>query len=370
LAVVSILTIGAAMSPVSSVAHAAPGRPSSWTGSTALAVLRSVADTASNRTSIVINDFGAIWRAAGLPVPPTLHQWETKTASDATSQAAPGSPAGSYLWQLMPEYSAPLGYPVLSLDGELDVGPPADDLSEVWGPITQPAVRKAFKKANPHTTMVGADLVLGLGSPSEVPPPPFDAVLLATRFVAAPKAGGRLVTGGRRASLSAVKAVVDNAPMAHPLSRDPSVLAVLGAFGPTFESLAIGTSFIAKLNVVLHNPSVEERADFEHTTGLSQFQVGPVMVGLAYIKGAPQAKSVVAAALYPTPAAAQTAATTVARYTVTGESVQSREPYRQLWRVDRTRVHGSLVVMDLTTKLPGSATTALIDNDFPLFWSP
>jgi hypothetical protein len=167
-----------------------------------------------------------------------------------------------------------------------------------------------------------------------------------------------------------VRAVVDNAPVAHPLSRDPSVVAVLGALGPTFESIAIGTSFIAKLNAVLHHPSAEERADFEHITGLSQFQVGPVMVGVAYTKGAPRTKSVVAAALYPTPADAQEAVTTVAHYTATGESVAYHEPYRQFWRVDRTTVHGSLVVMDLTTKSPGSVTRALTNDDLPLFWSP
>jgi hypothetical protein len=267
-------------------------------------------------------------------------------------------------------YPGPLGYPVLSLDGELDVGPPADDLSEVWGPITQSAVLHALKKVKPHTTMVGTDLVLDLGADFEIRPAPFNSVLLATRFISIPKDGGRLDTGARPVSSSAVRALVDNAPVAHPLSRDPSVLAVLGAFGPTFESLTIGTSFIAKLNDVLHNSNAEERAEFEQTAGLSQFQVGPVMVGLAYTKGAPHAQSVVADALYPSPTDAQEAVGTVAHYAATGESIQYHEPYRQFWRVDRTTVHGSLVVMDLTTKSPGSVTRALINNDFPLFWSP
>jgi hypothetical protein len=59
-----------------------------------LAALASISDTSSNRTAIVITDFGSIWRAAGLSVPPTLHQWETKSGYDATSQIALGSASG------------------------------------------------------------------------------------------------------------------------------------------------------------------------------------------------------------------------------------------------------------------------------------
>jgi hypothetical protein len=94
------------------------------------------------------------------------------------------------------------------------------------------------------------------------------------------------------------------------------------------------------------------------------------MVGVAYTRGASPAEAVVAAALYPTPADAQEAVKTVAHYTGAGNSLQTNVPYRQLWRVDRTTVHGSLVVMDLTTKSPGSVTRALTSHDFPLFWSP
>jgi hypothetical protein len=368
LGLVAALTVGSLVAPTSLTAGASPTR-AAWPASTALAALSSVRDDATSRTLIIINDLDAIWQSVGIPVPPSVLPTNSKFVR-AFEQVAGASPVGSFVWSTDFITGAPLGYPVLALDGELEIGPPGNELSEIWGPISEPAVVKVLKKIKPHTTTEGADLVIDLGSqPAARPSTPFKNILGDIRYIAIPRSGGRLVTGGLHAPSSAVTDLTGSAKVHNPLSSDPAVRAIVSALGPAFQSLTMGTEFIEKVALFLKS-SPALRKKVELASGLARLRTGPTMVGVACTKGAPTGESIVAAAFYPTPADARTAATTVARYTATGTSLRVDEPYSKLWQVDATTVHGNLVVMDLTIKSPDAITQAFVYGDFPLFWAP
>jgi hypothetical protein len=377
LGLVAALTVSSLVAPTSLTAGAAPERAASpWRASIALAALGSIRDTATSRTSIYISDLDAIWRSAGVPVPPSVlpkNPRALKRVLKAFEQMFGGSPVGARLWLTYFIAGAPLGYPVMALHGDLEIGPPGNELSEIWGPISEPAVVKVLTRIKPHTTTEGPNLLIDLGSrPSHRPPTSFKSILTDIRYLALPRTGGRLVAGDLRASSSAVTDLTGRAKVPNPLSSDPAVAAIASAVGPTFQSLAMGTEFVTKVAGLLKElrPRPALWAKVESASGLSRLRAGPVMVGWAYTKGTPEAESVVAAAFYPTPTDARTAATTVARYTATGTSLRLDEPYRKLWQVDATTVHGNLVVMDLTIKSPDAIIQALVTDDFPLFWSP
>jgi hypothetical protein len=143
---------------------------------------------------------------------------------------------------------------------------------------------------------------------------------LTTRFCALPKSGDHLTIGGLKGSSSAVTALLDSAKVPDPLSSDPSVTAVLGAVGTSFESLIMGTSYIVSAKVLFKKLPERSRELLEAESGLSHLHAGPVMVGVAYLKSSPMAAHVLAAALYPTTADASEALKTIARYTATGTS--------------------------------------------------
>ena len=339
-------------------------------GAGVLSVLRSIPDTAGNRSSITVNEVSAIWTAAGLPTTPSAAQAMGKTGQDATTQVFEGSPAGTGLWRVAPNYSAPLGYPVLSVKQEIAVGSVGDQVSEVWAPVSTAAVARAVQPLRLGTAHAGANVLYDLGPGVNVSrPAPFDEILLGTRYLLVPSSGGRIITGSGKTPQSALTALANGTPVPDSLAADPDVAAMIGALGPAFQSLTIGTFSPTPSEMFTHlTPLMLARV--KRVTGLGRLRSGPVMTGLAYSGGPVGAQSVVAAALYPSPADAQSAADTMVPYTAAGTSLRLGQPYSKLWRVDKTSVLGRLVIMHLTTMSPGSVTQALLTSDFPLFWSP
>jgi hypothetical protein len=372
LAVLGALTACAASGP------SAPGSAATTTSSTAaasasvgaLSALRSVPDTVANRGSIVVNNVSAIWSAAGLPATPSGTEAASKTGQNATTQVYEGSPAGTILWRLAPNDPAPLGYPTLSVRQEIMIGPIVDQVSEVWAPVSATAVAAAVHPLRPGTEQAGAGVLYDLGprvNPNR--PVPFNLLLLGTRYLLVPSSGGRIITGSISMPQSTLTALATGARVAHSLAADPAVSAVIGALGPKFQTLTMGTYSPTPTEIFAHaTPAMLERMN--RMTGLGQLRHGPLMTGFAYTGGPLTAQTVVAAALYPSAADARSAADITARYATDGTSLRFGRPYTTLWRVNKTSVRGSLVVMNLTTMFPGSVTQAYMSNDFPLFWSP
>ena len=374
LAVLSALT-GCAASG-SSAPDPSAATATAWTagaapaGAGVLSALQSVPDTAANRSSIVVNDVNAIWSAAGLPATPSAAQAGSKTGQNAATQEYEGSPAGTTLWRLAPNDPAPLGYPTLSVRQEVMIGPIVDQVTEVWAPVSAAAVAAAVHPLGPGTEQAGPGVLYDLGPHVNVNrPAPFSQLLLGTRYLLVPSSGGRIITGSIQVPLSTVTSLATGARVAHSLAADPAVSAVIGALGPKFQSLLIGTYSPTAAEIFAHaTPAMLARLNA--MTGLGRLRSGPVMTGFAYTGGPLSAQTVVAAALYPSPADARSAAGITARYATVGTSLRLIQPYSTQWRVNKTSVRGSLVVMNLTTMTPGSVTQAYLNNDFPLFWSP
>jgi hypothetical protein len=332
-----------------------------------------VPDTAASRSSIVIVDFGAIWRAQGLPAQPTLSQFLRPHVGGALDQAAGAdSPLGSELFSDLPRSARPFGYPVLGLGVELDVGDPPTDVSEVWGPIDAAKLAAAVAPLKPKHSTAGPSKVFDFGAALNLKSPgAFIQSLINLRFLVAPAGGGRAASGNKGAAESSVTRLANAQDVPDPVSADPLVAPLLRAFGTHVESIVIGTGLVSQgwatgLGASA-NPTTLERLKSE--IGISRLPAAPLIVGLAYTGGPTAHQTVIAAALYPSPADAEAAVRTVGRYAATGMSLKLDEPYRKLWRVSSDTAHGQLVTMHLTTS-DSAPTDELNASDFPLFWAP
>jgi hypothetical protein len=333
-----------------------------------ISALHSIPDTTASSSEISIVNPQALWQAAGLPAHPTAAQvMGSPRARAATIAAFDGSPAGSALWPGLARgksarYTTPLGYPVLSIDQEITAGPQTDQVSEVFGPIKAQALVQATHIVGRRISSTGEGTILTLSSASEAAnaPYPFSSVLVGTRYLAAQIQGGSVVTGSDAVPESEVIGLSNGTHISHSLANNSAVKALMGTFGPRYESIWMASGTIGS------RPHLRVGV----ASQLRSYRIAPTMIGLAYTGGTATSQSATLAAYYPNPTAAATAAQTVGRYTRSGSHTHGQRPDRMRWRVTKIGTDGNTAFVKLVTNSPATVYDALRSKHVPLFWRP
>ncbi|HLI01475.1 MAG TPA: hypothetical protein VKV06_11885, partial [Acidimicrobiales bacterium] len=183
--------------------------------------------------------------------------------------------------------------------------------------------------------------------------------------------------GGSQVTPTALAAALDDRQAKHPLSADPDVDALISALTSAGGAAdtpvqVLGSSLLASPLGAAGGPrmSPSQVAALLHRFDLDRLRTPATYAGLRYVTSNHPTCAVVAATLYPTPAAAKTAATVLGPVLRHGTSFSTNLRYDALWTVQSVAAHGRTVVARLNLRSPYALIESLQRIDFPLFWQP
>jgi hypothetical protein len=326
------------------------------TGSTSAAsenaaALSYFADTPANLTWITVNNDAGLWAANGLSIPTSEGFLSHKAYLNATENLLFSCPLGSSSWA---DPTDAVGFDSSSISSEACVGRFPNQSSEVTAAINQGAVDQAFEQAGVSgaSSVYKTQALPSTTTYEKIPDLPIDSTIAVEP--------GRIAVGGSSVPTGTIQSIAEGLASAVPLSSDPEVSELLSLW-PRAISMVMGTNLGRPLSPGQYPASIRAEVD--------RLPAGPLFEGLAYLSGAPSDASVIAAATYPTTADAQ-AAVSVMGTLFQGDAPSFNTPYSKLLRVDTVSVHGSTMMMRLTSLHPGVMGDLLDELAFPLFWAP